>query len=85
MTWNYRVIEFVTPGGEPWRAIHEVHYDVAGCPTSYAENPAAVVWDAEMSDAEAVGTLTLMALSLGKPRLVEADFMAAPVAEDGDG
>lgn len=72
MSWNYRVIEFVTPEGEPWRAIHEVYYESDGKPWLYSEKPAGVVWD-EGRD-EAVSILNRMMDALNKPVLVERDF-----------
>lgn len=72
--WNYRVIEFVTPDGTPWRAIHEVYYDDAGAPISYAENPAAVVWDSDEGNDSAARTLDMMRRALTLPVLVETDF-----------
>lgn len=72
-TWNYRVIEFVTPGGEPWRSIHEVHY-VDEVPIAYSESPACIVWDVDEGYSAALFTLKRMRKALDKPVLVEADF-----------
>jgi len=72
MTWNYRVIEFVTPEGEPWRSIHEVYYHTDGTPWLYSENPAGVVWDEGLDEAHEI--LKRMQEALAKPVLVERDF-----------
>lgn len=72
MTWNYRVIEFATPDGEPWRAIHEVFYGADGQPMSYGENPASVVWDEGLSEPH--GVLMRMLAALNQPVLIETDF-----------
>jgi len=72
VTWNYRVIEFVTPEGEPWRAIHEVHYDDAGKPSGYTENPASIVWDEGLSEPRTI--IMKMLAALNQPVLVETDF-----------
>jgi hypothetical protein len=71
--WNYRVIEFVEANDNPFRQIHEVHYNEAGKPVSYGEDPAVVMWDvAEESAGEKI--LMLMLVALEKPVLVETDF-----------
>jgi len=71
------VIEFVDPGsGEAWCAIHQVHYE-RGVPTSYGEEPATVVWDADEGENAAVLALQQMQGALCKPKLVERDFMRA--------
>ena len=69
-TWNHRVIQFVDTDGEPWYAIHEVHYD-DGKPVMYTEDPVPVAseniegmrWQLEM-----------MTKALDRPILKEADF-----------
>lgn len=77
-TWNYRVIEFVTPSGiagqpdDVWRAVHEVFYDKEGNPTSYGENPAAVGWD--MPDGDPLALLDRMREAITKPVLSEQNF-----------
>lgn len=71
--WNYRVLEFVTEDGESWRSIHEVYYD-KGIPRGYSEQPAAVVWDPDDSDASAQLILERMRGALAKPILTEKDF-----------
>lgn len=70
--WNYRVIEFVDPSGEPWRAIFEVHYR-DGLPVAYTEEPAVVLSDEENNDGLA-WALDRMREALDKPVLVERDF-----------
>ena len=76
MTWNYRVLEFADPAtDEPWQAIHEVHYDDAGKPASYSEDPAVVMsHDAGNNAAELGWVLDKMREALSKPALVERDF-----------
>ena len=71
--WNYRVIEFVDPDREPWRAIHEVYYNDDGTPRSYGENPATVIEEDDEGYAM-VWTLTRMGEALGKPTLTGLDF-----------
>jgi hypothetical protein len=79
MTWNYRVIEFVDPSDEPWRAIFEVYYDDAGNPNGYNEDPAEVVSsDAEGVEAGLGWVLDRMREALAKPILVEHDFHRTP-------
>jgi len=80
MSWNYRVIEFVSPGGDPWRAIHEVFYHDDGSLKSYSENPAIVVTEHEGGPAkrELGEVLDAMRGSLSKRVLVERDFQRVP-------
>lgn len=70
-SWNYRVIEFVTPdidGSEQsWRAIHEVHYDDNGNPVAYSENPAIVGWNTDEGLSTAFVILGRMQEALSKP------------------
>lgn len=74
MTWNYRVIEFVS-GQDRWRAIHEVFYNDAGAPTSYGERAATVGWDAAEGNESAVRTLEGMRIAFTLPVLSsELDF-----------
>lgn len=73
--WDYRVIEFVTPDGQPWRAIHEVHYE-NNVPWGYSEGHAAVTSDAEDMDAGLRWVLDRMREALEKPVLVDRDFDA---------
>lgn len=83
MSWNYRVIEFVDEAGEPWRAIHEVHYDPEGNPNGYGEEPAAVTsTDDAGTNASLSWVLDRMREALDKPVLVERDFKRA--APEGD-
>lgn len=78
MSWNYRVIEFVDPDGEPWRAIHEVHYDDAGKPSSYSEDAAIVMSSDGKGDVKELGwVLDRMREALEKPVMVERDFNGA--------
>ncbi len=73
--WNYRVIEFVDPkNNEPWRSIHEVHYQ-DGRPASYSGSPAHVTWDVSEGNSAAETMLEKMREALAKPVLVEIDFM----------
>lgn len=79
MTWNYRVIEFVTPSSadapqETWRAIHEVYYDDQGRPVGYTENPAVIGWLADEGDSAPAAILERMREALAKPALVPSDF-----------
>lgn len=78
-TWNYRVIEFVTPSieGAPearWRAIHEVYYDENGRPSGYTESPAVIGWDTDEGDSAPFSILERMSVALTKPVLIESDF-----------
>ena len=73
--WNYRVMEFATPDGEVWRAIHEVHYE-DGKPVAYALNPATVLWDLEEGGEAPVAILERMREALRKPVLTMKDFPA---------
>lgn len=84
MGWNYRVIEFVEPGTEErWQAIHEVHYDETGQPTSYAENPAPVMThDDGNCKADLGWVLDKMREALSKPVLIERDFWRATTPAD---
>lgn len=75
--WNYRVIEFTSPDGDPWRAIHEVHYSSDGRPTSYAENPASVGWSLSDGDDAADRTIERMREALTKPVLKAEAFASA--------
>ena len=74
--WNYRVIEFVDPSGdEVWQAIHEVHYDEAGTPVSYSDNPAPVISsDDGGKEADLGWVLDKMREALDKPAMKETDF-----------
>lgn len=74
MSWNYRVIEFVTVHNEPWRAIHEVYYDAEGNPNGYGEEPAVVIADGDELDNGLGKVLDMMRLALSKPVLVHTDF-----------
>jgi hypothetical protein len=77
MSWNYRVIEFVEPDGNPYRQIHEVHYkkdEFSEIPESYQEDPAIILWDTLEGDSTAYEILNAMQSSLSKPVLVETDF-----------
>lgn len=77
--WNYRVIEFVAPDGETWRAIHEVHSDDDGNLTGYGEKPAPVMGEAVDGDIRGglEWTLDRMREALDKPVLRESDFCGA--------
>ena len=69
------MIEFVEANDSPFRQIHEVYYDDDGKPTSYGENPAAIVWDVATNDnVTAREILQNMKQALDKPVLVETDF-----------
>lgn len=72
-SWNYRVIEFVEANDNPFRQIHEVHYNEDGKPVNYSEDPAVVMWDVADKDT-GYDILQMMAKALNKPVLVEADF-----------
>lgn len=75
-SWNYRVIEFVTEGGEIWRSIHEVHY-VEGVPMAYSERPAPIMWEKDDGEDAALVTLEQMREALSRPVLGEIDFHLA--------
>lgn len=77
MSWNYRVIEFVDPtDNEPWRAIHEVHYDDEGRPAAYAENAARVIsTDDAGTNVGLDWVLAKMREALDRPVLFEKDFV----------
>lgn len=75
-TWNYRVIEFDGTDGEPWRAIHEVHYR-NGQPAAYSDTPAGIVWHPTADGWEDPrALLERLASALDKPILTPADFPA---------
>lgn len=74
--WNYRVIEFVDLDGTPWRGIFEVHYDEAGNPREYSEEPARLASDMDNND-DLAWALDRMKECLVKPVLVERDFQSA--------
>lgn len=69
-TWSYRVIEFVDLDGEPWFAIHEVHFQ-DGKPAAYSENPAAVCSETPEG---MQWCLDRMRKALALPALRERDF-----------
>lgn len=71
--WNYRVIEFASPDGDPWRAIHEVHY-TDGQPTSYSESPAAIGWTLSDGDGAPGRIIDRIREALLKPVLQAHDF-----------
>lgn len=73
MSWNYRVIEFVEANDNPFRQIHEVHYNEDGKPISYGEDPAVVMWDVA-DETTPHDILQMMAKALSRPVLVETDF-----------
>jgi hypothetical protein len=75
--WNYRVLEFATPDGEVWRAIHEVHYD-DGKPVCYSVQPAVVLWDVEEGSDAPAAILERMREAVSKPVLTVRDFPASP-------
>jgi len=75
MSWNYRVIEFVAPSLETWRAIHEVHYDDAGRPMQYSETPASVTWSEGEDESTPAAIMDRMREALNKPTLTQFDFM----------
>ncbi len=79
-TWNYRVIERITPLGDPsgtmdvYRAIHEVHYDSDGRPVGYSTSPATIGWDASEGEDAPLAILGRMRDALVKPVLTAQDF-----------
>ena len=74
--WNYRVIEFDGADGEPWRAIHEVHY-CNDQPAAYSDTPAGIVWHPTTGGWEDPrALLERLAAALDKPILTPADFPA---------
>lgn len=75
--WNYRVIEFVSPQGEAWRAIHEVHYRDDGSLKSYGDEAAAVMGDEGDERGSILWTLGRMGEALDKPVLTKHDFASA--------
>lgn len=72
MTWNYRIIDF---GHHV--ALHEVYYDAAGKPRSYAEQPASFV--ADPGCAGEIASALAMALkdATERPLLAAANFASA--------
>ena len=72
-TWNYRVIERVTPLKTPsgatdvYRAIHEVHYESDGRPVAYSEHPATIGWNPTEGDDAPLVILDRMHEALAKP------------------
>lgn len=83
-TWNYRVIERITPLGDPsgtmdvYRAIHEVHYDSDGRPVGYSTTPATMGWDASEGEDAPLAILGRMRDALVKPVLTAQDFEPNP-------
>lgn len=81
-TWNYRVIERVTPlktqpgATDVYRAIHEVHYESDGRPVAYSEDPATIGWDPAEGDDAPLAILDRMREALTKPVLTEQDFQS---------
>lgn len=77
-TWNYRIIDFGTH-----KALHEVHYDAAGKPNGYTENPATFVCDPDQDD---IGAALERALrgARERPVLPVGDFFAEN-AKKGEG
>lgn len=71
--WNYRVIEFVSPEGETWRAIHEVHYCDGVSPTSYSIDAATVIEDEGAREGMS-WVLDRIREALDKPVLTKRDF-----------
>jgi len=71
--WNYRVIEFSNVDSDPFRQIHEVHYDANGKPEAYSESPAAIMWDVSEENL-ALEILEKMKEALNKPVLLITDF-----------
>jgi len=75
--WNYRVIEFVEPDGETYRAIHEVYYHDDGSLAGYGENPATVVankWTSWDDENTLNCQLDMMYKALKQPFLKNTDF-----------
>jgi hypothetical protein len=84
-TWNYRVLEFRDPTTEQvWCGIFAVYYTEDGKPESYAEEPAAVCWDADEHPAVPAAQLAQMARALKLPNLREVDF-GIPADGGGEG
>lgn len=78
MSWNYRVIEFVTGDGDKWSAIHEVYYDDGtDKPRAYGADPAAVVCGEPSGGDHLAWTLDRMREALDKPTLTVDDFEPA--------
>jgi len=79
-TWNYRVIERVTPSitqpgaMDVYRAIHEVHYESDGHPIAYSAQPTTIGWDPAEGDEAPLAILDRMREALTKPVLTEQDF-----------
>lgn len=71
--WNYRVIEFPSPDGDAWLAIHEVHY-VDGLPASYSEGPATVGWNQREGDSAPGSIIERMRKALDEPILKLDEF-----------
>ena len=74
MSWNYRVMEFVTPMGAQFFEIHEVYYDENGRPIRYTENPAIVQVVEEDVVLSLMWILEKMGEAVGKPVLRDIDF-----------
>jgi hypothetical protein len=81
-TWNYRVIELVTPLNDPsgatdvYRAIHEVHYESDGRPVAYSATPATIGWDPSEGEDAPFAILDQMRTALAKPVLTAQDFQS---------
>lgn len=72
MSWNYRII-FHDLGGDPYYALHEVHYDNDGKVIRWSENPASFVAD---SKEELVDSLILARRDSGsRDFLRESDLL----------
>ena len=66
--WNYRIIEFRPQHGNPYRAIHEVHYSASGQFT-YAASPADILWEIGEEEDTPGQILDRMREALAKPVL----------------
>ena len=83
--WNYRVMVFQEPGGDEYRAIHEVHYDDGGQPHAYSENPAVILWRTNEGRTTPQKILAMIGDALTKPALHAADFVGADQDSREDG
>ena len=70
-TWNYRVVRRQAHG-QPYLALHEVHYDDAGKPTGMTKEPCRFVCEDE-DGAESIAASLMMAHS---------DAIKRPILDD---
>lgn len=70
MTWNYRIIDFVTH-----LALHEVFYDENRKPRSYTEDAISFIVDPEEGIEGIRGSLVMALRACDQPTLSPSDFL----------